>query len=169
MSVEYLNSSFRVKKSNGGYRLVTAFPGVGIYSKPQPSLPTDVDFYPITHWKYIAVTDLNKAFFQIPLSQASIRYCGVVTLFRGIRVYTGVAMGMPGSETALEEFICCVCGDHLEEGVITKLADDLYCSRESPDALLQNWTRVLQAPHKCGLKFPPYKTLIASKSTTILG
>lgn len=101
VSVEYLNSSFRVKKSNGGFRLVTAFPGVGIYSKPQPSLPTDVDFYPITHWKYIAVTDLNKAFFQIPLSQASIRYCGVVTLFRGIRVYTGVAMGMPGSETAL--------------------------------------------------------------------
>ena len=35
-------------------------------------------------------------------------------------------MGMPGSETAFEELTCRVLGDLLEEGVVVKLADDLY-------------------------------------------
>ena len=43
ITVEYLNSSFLVKKPNGGSRLVTAFANVGRYSKPQPSLLPDVD------------------------------------------------------------------------------------------------------------------------------
>ena len=42
VSVEYLNTSFLVKKANGGTRLVTAFSDVGRYSKPQPSLMPDV-------------------------------------------------------------------------------------------------------------------------------
>ena len=43
VSVEYLYPSFLVKKSNGGYRLVTAFADVGRYSKPQPSLTPNVN------------------------------------------------------------------------------------------------------------------------------
>ncbi|CAC5405851.1 unnamed protein product [Mytilus coruscus] len=35
-------------------------------------------------------------------------------------------MGMPGSETILEELMCRVLGD-LVEGVVAKIADDLYC------------------------------------------
>ena len=31
------------------------------------------------------------------------KYCGVATPFKGVRVYVRSAMGMPGSETALEE------------------------------------------------------------------
>ena len=171
ISVEYLNPSFLVKKSNGGFRLVTAFSDVGRYSKPQPSLLPDVDsiLRRIADWKYIAVTDLTKAFFQIPLSRESMKYCGVVTPFRGVRVYTRAAMGMPGSETALEELTCRVLGDLLEEGVVTKLADDLYCGGDSPTALLHNWSRVLQALSDCGLKLSPAKTVIAPKCTTILG
>ena len=33
-------------------------------------------------------------------------------------------MGMPGSETALEEIMCRVLGDLLQEGIVAKLADD---------------------------------------------
>ena len=55
------------------------------------------------------------------------KHCGVVTPFRGVRVYASSAMGMPGSETALEELLCRVLGDLLEEGVVAKLADDIYC------------------------------------------
>ena len=43
VSVEYLYPSFLATKSNGGYRLVTAFSDVRSYSKPQPSLTPDVD------------------------------------------------------------------------------------------------------------------------------
>ena len=89
VTVEYLNPSFLVKKGSGDFRLVTAFSEVGKYSKPQPSLMPDVDSFlrKIGQWRYIAVTDLTKAFYQIPLSKDSLKYVGVVTPFRGVRVY----------------------------------------------------------------------------------
>ena len=97
ISVEYLNPSFLVKKRNGGFRLVAAFTDVGRYSKPQPALIPDVDstLRKIAQWKHIIYTDLSNAFYQIPLSLSSMRYCGVVTPFRGVRVYARCAMGMP--------------------------------------------------------------------------
>ena len=55
------------------------------------------------------------------------KYCGISTPFKGVRVNTRSAMGMPGSETALEELMCRVLGYCLEDGIVTKLADDLYC------------------------------------------
>ena len=104
LTVEYLNLSFLVKKPSASLRLVTAFADVGRYREPQPSLMPDVDssLRTITSWKYLIKIDLTRSFFQIPLSRSSIKYCGVSTSFRGIRVYARSAMGMPGSETALE-------------------------------------------------------------------
>ena len=103
ITVECLNPSFLVKKLSGGHRLVTAFADVAHYSKPQPSLMPDVNttLRTIAPWRYMIQTDLTRAFYQIPLAQSSLRYCGVATPFRGMRVYTRSAMGMPGSETAL--------------------------------------------------------------------
>ena len=171
ITVEYLNPSFLVKKPQGGYRLVTAFADVGRYAKPQPSLMPDVDtvLRNIGQWHYLIKTDLTSAFYQIPLSKESMKYCGVVTPFRGVRVYTRCAMGMPGSETALEELTCRVFGDLLQEGIVVKLADDLYCGGDTPDELLLNWSRVLAALQRNNLKLKPSKTVICPKSTTILG
>ena len=171
VSVEYVNPSFLVKKPNGGHRLVTAFADVGRYSKPQPSVLPDVDstLRKIGQWKYLVASDLASAFYQIPLSHESMKYCGVATPFRGIRVYTRCAMGMPGSETALEELMCRVLGDLLVEGIVVKLADDLYCGADTPQALLHNWSRVLQALASNGLHLSPSKTTICPKTTTVLG
>ena len=52
------------------------------------------------------------------------KYCGVVTPFKGVRVYTHCAMGMPGSETALEELMSRVLGHLVQEGCVAKIADD---------------------------------------------
>ena len=171
IAVEYLNPSFLVKKPSGGYRLVTAFADVGRYSKPQPSLMSDVDstLRHIAQWKHIITTDLTSAFYQIPLSRASMKYCGVATPFRGVRVYARSAMGMLGSETALEELVCRVLGNLLEEGVVAKIADDLYCGGNTPQDLLQNWQKLLQALHKCDLRLSASKTIINPQTTTILG
>ncbi len=171
ISVEYVNPSFLIAKPSGGYRLVTAFADVGRYSKPQPSLMPDVDstLRHIAQWKYLCTTDLSNAFYQIPLDTDSMKYCGIVTPYKGTRVYTRCAMGMPGSESALEELMCRVLGDLLQEGIVTKLADDLYCGANSPEELARNWKRVLQALHRCGLCLSPTKTIIAPKKTTILG
>ena len=74
----------------------------------------------ITQWKHIVISDLTKSFYQIPLHGDSMKYCGV-------RVYVRSAMGMPRSETALEELTCRVLGHLVQEGVVAKIADDLYC------------------------------------------
>lgn len=153
ISVEFINPSFLVKKPSGDFRLVTAFADVGRYSKPQPSLMPDVDstLRQIAQWKYITISDLTKSFYQIPLSRDSMKYCGVVTPFQEVRVYARSAMGMPGSETALEELTCRVLGHLLQEEVEAKIADDLYSGGHTPEELLNNWERVLIALQKCSL------------------
>ena len=140
VSVEYLNMSFLVKKSSGGDRLVTSFGEVGKYSKPQPSLMPSVDgvLRDIARWKFVVITDLRQSFYQIPLSHSSMKYCGVVTTYKGIRVYTRSAMGMPGSETCLEELMCRVLGGLIQEGCTAKIANDLYVGGDTLEDLLYN-------------------------------
>lgn len=171
IDVEYVNPSFLVKKSDGGFRLVTAFADVGRYSKPQPSLMPDVNstLRLIAQWKYIIATDLTKAFYQIPLSRDSWKYCGVVTPFKGVRVYVRSAMGMPGSETALEELTCRVFGEQLQLGQVAKVADDLYCGADTLEELAAVWRRVLSSLRLCGLHLSATKTTVAPMQTTILG
>ena len=169
--VEYLNPSFLVKKSRGGHRLVTSFGDVGRYAKPQPALMSNMEntLYEIGQWKYIICTDLSKAFYQIVLSQSSRKYCGVVTPFRGVRVYCRAAMGMPGSEAALEELMCKVVGKYIQQGVAAKIADNLYVGGSTPEELLQNWENVLQALSDSNLKLSPNQTVINPHEVSILG
>ncbi|KAK3723314.1 hypothetical protein QZH41_014389, partial [Actinostola sp. cb2023] len=169
VDVEYLNPSFLVSKRSGGSRLVTTFSDVGRYSKPQPSLMPNMDttLRLNAQWNHIIKSDLTSAFYQIPLAQESMKYCGVATPFKGIRVYARAAMGMPGSETALEELMCRVLGELLQRGVVVKIADDLYCGGNNPTELLENWGVVLKALYRCDLRLSASKTVINPKSTTI--
>ena len=169
--VEYLNTSFLVKKPNGGSRLVTSFGEVAQYSKPQPSLMPNVDsvLREIGKWKFMVITDLLKSFYQIPLANSSMKYCGVATPFKGIRVYTRSAMGMPGSETCLEELMSRVLGDLIQEGCVAKIADDLYVGGNSPTEVLDNWRRVLVLLQKNNLRLSAAKTIICPSKAIVLG
>ena len=171
VNIEYLNSSFLVRKPRGGHRLVTDFGDVGRYSKPQPSLMPDMDsvLRTIAQWKYIIQTDLCKAYFQIPMDPASMKYCGVATPFKGIRVYVRSAMGMPGSESALEEVMCRVLGGMIESGKVVKLADNLYCGGNSLYELCTNWEELLRSLSRNDLHLSATQTVINPKSTNILG
>ena len=84
-------------------------------------------------------------------------------------MYTRTAMGMLGSETALEELLSRVLGDLIQEGVVAKLADDLYCGGNTNEDLLINWDHLLSALFHNGLRLSAPKSVIAPKSTTILG
>ena len=97
---------------------------------------------------------------HIPLSRDSMKYCGVVSPFRGVRVYVRSAMDMTGLETALEELMCRVLGDLFKDGIVAKIADDLYCGGNTPDEVLQNWKKVLQALYKCDLRPSSPKTAV---------
>ena len=172
VSVEYLNPSFLVKKpGKSGKRLVTAFSDIGRYSKPQPTLLPDINsvLRTIGQWNHIVAADLTKAYFQVPLDRDSMKYCGVCTPFKGTRVYARSAMGMPGSEVALEELLCRVLGELIEEGFVCKIADNLYCGGQNLDELYSNWERVLCALEKADLKLSAVQTIINPSSTTILG
>ena len=173
VTVEYLNPSFLVKKPNreNEFRFVTAFTDVGKYCKPQPSLMPNVDstLRSIARWKYIIKSDLTSAFYQIPLAKESMKYCGVVSPFKGVRCYTRCAMGMPGSETALEELMCRVLGDLVQTGGVAKIADDLYCGGETVDELLSVWESVLHRLDNANLKLRANKTVVIPARTAILG
>ena len=171
VTVEHVNPSFLVNKANGGTRLVTDFTSVARYCKPQPTLLPDVEstLRTIGSWRYLVTTDLTKAYYQLPLSLASMKYCGVSTPYKGTRVYTRCAMGIPGSESALEELMCRVLGDLIQDGRVVKLADDLFCGGSSPDEALENWRLVLEALHTCDLRLSASKTVICPRSTTVLG
>jgi len=170
--VEYLNPSFLVKKPRGdGHRLVTAFSDIGRYSKPQPVLMPDINsvLRTIGNWKHIITTDLTKAYFQVPLDRSSIKYCGVATPFKGVRVYVRASMGMPGSEVALEELMCRILGEFIQEGVVCKLADNLFIGGDTLDDLYNNWLRVLVNLSKADLRLSASQTIINPKSAPILG
>ena len=146
-------------------------PNIKGYNGAEGRLMSDIDstLRLIAHWTHVIATDLTSAFYQIPVSRDSMKYCGVATPFRCVRVYARSAMGMPGSEKALEELMSRVLGDLLKDGIVTKIADDLYCDGNSPGELLSNWKKVLQALHKCHLRLSAPKTIINPQSTTRLG
>ncbi|NRB15972.1 MAG: hypothetical protein HRU29_16410 [Rhizobiales bacterium] len=171
IAVEYVNPSFLVKKSDGGHRLVTAFTELGIYARPQPSVMPNVDetLRQIGQWKFIVKTDLKQAYYQIPLSDSSLKYVGVVTPFRGTLVYRRAVMGLPGSESSLECLLSRVLGDLIISGSTVKLADDLYCGASSTTKLLEVWEKVLKLLQLNGLKLSPAKTVCCPTSTVILG
>lgn len=78
-------------------------------------------------------------------------------------------MGMPGSETALEELLCRVLGELLQEGIVAKIADDMYVGGDDFAELLHNWRRVLAALGASQLSLSAPKTIVGPRSALILG
>ena len=171
ITAEYVSPSFLVAKTSGGHRLVTAFTELGQYTKPQPALMPKVDdiIKHIAQFKYIIKSDLKQAYFQIPLAKSSMKYVGICTPFRGVYVYTRAVMGLPGSESALEQLMSKVLGDLMVKGSVVKLADDLYVGANTPIELNSVWKEVLQTLHENNLRLSPSKTICCPTSTEILG
>lgn len=171
IDIEYLNLSFLMRKKDGGARYVTSFGEVAEYAKPQPSLMSNAEdtLRQVCQWKFIVQTDLSDSYYQLPLSRDSMKYCGVSTPFKGSRVYTRCAMGMPGSEVALEEILCRILGDLIGKGCVAKIADDMFCGGDSAEDALLVWEQVLERLHRNGLRLSGKKTVCCPATTTILG
>ena len=169
--VEHVSSSFLVKKSSGGFRLVTAFTALSSYTKTLPTLmPTVEDMLrTVSEWNYIITTDLKDAFYQIPMAKESMKWLGTVTPFRGIRVYLVASQGLPGSSEWLEELLCLLFGDKVQQGIVAKVADDMCVGGHTVEQLFTNWSEVLDNFEKNGLKLKPPKTIIAPTHTQLLG
>ena len=123
----------------------------------------------VGQWKVIIKADLKSAYYQIRLAQESMKYVGVVTPFKGTYVYKRSVMGLPGSEAALEEVLCRILGDLIQDGRVVKLSDDLYCGAQSSEELLSIWSKVLERLSINGIKLSPGKTVCCPTSRVILG
>ena len=169
--VEHVSPSFLVPKPSGGERCVTSFVGLASFTKPPPSKATrceDVMRF-LARFKFVIKSDMTNQFYQLPVTRASMKYLGTMTPFKGLRVYTRAAMGMPGSTEQLDELMSRVLGDLLHEGVVMKIADDLYVGGDNIIELLYNWERTLVCFHKNDLRLKARKTVICPRSTVVLG
>ena len=170
INVEYLNPSFPVKKPCRKFLLITTFTDIGHYSKLQPSLMPNIPFtlHTIAPWKHVINLNQTHAFYQIPLSIASLKYLVFVAL-KCTRDHA--AMRMPGSDTALEELMCHVPGNIIQEELMMhcKLADDFYCGANTPQELISNWSCIFKVLSHCNLQLSAPKTMVCTISSTILG
>ena len=123
----------------------------------------------ISEWSYIISTDLKDAFYQIPLAKESMKWCGTVTPFRGIRIYLVACQGLSGSSEWLEELLCLLFGDLVQKGKLAKVADDLFIGGNTIEELYETWQTVLVILIENGLKLKPPKTFIAPTHAQIVG
>ena len=171
VDVVYSSPSLLVKKPSGGYRLCTAFNELEQYSRILPTAsasPNEV-LRKLSGWKYMIKSDLTKSFFQIPVCRSSMKYLATSTPFKGLRVYTRSAMGMPGSSEYLHELMSRVLGDFVQEGFVILLADDIHVCGNSEEEVLFNWEHVLERLSANNLSLSAAKTVVCPIRTTILG
>ena len=171
VNVEYVSPSFLVKKANGGHRLVTAFHDLSEHCRPTPAAMPTVDKVvgQVSQWNHLIGSDVTDAYYHIDLSQESKKYCGIVSPFRGTLVYQRAVMGLPGSESSLENLLCKILGDLMLAGNVVKLADDLYVGAATVKELLVVWRKVLALFALNNIRLKPTKTRILPASTVILG
>ena len=169
--VEYVHPCFLIKKSDGTHRMVTSFGEVAEYTRPQPTVSSNVEhvLHQIGQWDVVIQTDITHAYYHIELNPESSKYVGVLTPYGGTLVYRRCVMGLPGSEAALEELLSRIFGDLIREGKMVKLADDLFIGAKNVELLVEIWEEVLKRLELNGLKLKPSKTVICPTSTTILG
>ena len=96
-------------------------------------------------------------------------YLATVTPFKGLRVYTTLVMGMPGSSEMLQELLSRIFGNEMMEGWILIIADDMYICSNTPSGLLRNWEVVLEKMNKNGLTLSAVKTAVSPKTFDVLG
>ena len=74
-------------------------------------------------------------------------------------------MGMPGSESALDELMTCI-----QEGKVERVADDLYIGADDILSLFKTWEIIfLSRLQQARLRLSAPKTVMLPMSTTLLG
>ena len=171
IQVKFVSPSFLVTKPNGEFRFVTAFNNLGMYTRILPTAGKSCDavLRRLSSFQYIIKTDFTKSFFQIRLAKSSMPYVSTVTPFKGLRVYTRPAMGMPGSSEYLQELTSRVLGDYVQAGFVVLIDDDLNIGANTIQDLINKWTLVLARLQENGLTLSAPKTVICPKTVTILG
>lgn len=170
ITVQHASPSLLIREG-AKRRLVTTFNDLSPYVRIPPTASSDCNsvLRKLSKWKYIIKTDMKSAYFQIPLAKNSMQYVGTVTPYKGLRVYTRPAMGLPGSGEYLQELLSRVLGNEMQIGFVMVNADDMYVGGDNIQELISHWTVVLEKMKLNNLKLNSVKTVICPIETEILG
>ena len=69
----------------------------------------------------------------------------------------------------LDELLSKILKNELMEGIVARIADDLFIGGNTREEAIENWTRVLARLDSCNIKLSPTKTHIFPSSVDILG
>merc|ERR1712082_84870 len=94
-------------------------------------------------WKHIIIVDLYNAFFQNHIHPDDQPYLGIMTPFGGLRVLTRSGQGLIGQSKELDELMAKILKEEMQEGIITKIQDNIVIGGNTQLQTAHNYVRVL--------------------------
>ena len=123
----------------------------------------------LARWKYLIFADLSNSYFQIKIAPAQLKYMGIMTPHRGIRVNTRLSQGLLNSDVHLDQVMGRVLGDEKAAGFCCVARDDLHIGGNTIDECIANWETVLAKLDAHNLKLSPSKVRILLQDSEVFG
>ena len=180
--IQHASPSFLVRKQKAknkkpnelmknDVRLVVNFGKINEYLKNIPSpitKPKDI-FAKLGKWNYIISTDLTAGFYQNHMSRQDAEWLGISSPFGGLRYMKRSGQGLIGQSEELDELLAKILKSELQQGIVIRLADDLYIGGDTDTQAAINYDIVLSKLNQCNIKLSPHKTSIFLEEMNILG
>ena len=180
--IQHASPSFLVRKqkaknkkstelTKNDVRLVVNFGKLNEYLKNTPSpitKPRDI-FSRIGKWNYIISTDLTAGFYQNHMCSKDAAWLGISSPFGGLRYMKRSGQGLIGQSEELDELLSKVLKEELQQGIVVRIADDLYIGGNSQIEAATNYDIVLTRLNQSNIKLSPHKTHIFLEEMNILG
>ena len=182
IKIQHVSPAFLVRKQRAKHkpkqeltpkdvRLVINFGNLNEHLKNIPTpvtKPRDI-FIHLGRWKYIIVMDLFQGFFQNHMAEEDGQWLGISTPFGGLRYVRRSGQGLLGQSEELDEMLSKVLSLEMQEGIVARIADDLYVGGSSPLETAKNYEKVIAKLHNANLKVSSEKTKVFLDSVDILG
>ena len=88
--------------------------------------------------------------------------------FGGLRMFLRSIQGLVNQMEELDELLSKILKDELMEGIVARIADDLFVGGNTKEEAIENWTKVLSRLDSCNIKLSATKTHIFPSSVDLL-
>jgi len=165
----YASPAFLVPKNSGGLRMVVDYRKVNVkivfHSYPMPTV--EQAFEQFAGAVVFSVSDLNSAYFQIPLTPRSrpvTAFCTLFGLFEFNRLRMGISVGTQSLTRVVDELFADFKGEY-----VFNYLDDLVVYSRSVQEHATHVRKVLQRLQDAGFLINLDKMVIAAKEIRYLG
>ena len=152
-------------------RLLINFGPINERIKPIPTHVPKINdvLIKLGRWKYLICLDLYNGYFQLKMGEKDIPWLGIQTPFGGMRVIARAGQGLMGMAEEFEELTSKILKQEMQEGLCTKIVDDIYIGGQSQRETALNYVRILEKFKNANIKITPEKTTIFPKTVDVLG